>query len=385
MQEGKMSSKIATWKWRGTTYTQLVVGGVTTDSLYTAPGNITRIDFSTTDSAGASRIEELKAIGQDAIIEIIPDGIPQGGQDPSVDAGLSWTLRVSGEPSVETDPIPFYKFPVASVSSTAGAGFGVGKQNNGVVLYGPTYGGTAGTTSYTSEGAYFDVDISDYTSRSSRWDTREGDIRKKMYKMTQAQNNISFVYRELLRSMIASFSDVGYISSEDKFTHMKCVHANAERTVAKLREDNNIILPILSIAQTISNNDTARNKPESLLVQEKYWDPDKARAFRILSFAPRAVNVMYQLNVWTKYMSDMDQILEQVRLKFNPEMEVPTKYSTLVKGFIESEEAIGRVTAGDKEDRIIQKTINITVRTYIPNPKFLITSSGKIEKFMIET
>jgi len=378
-----MSSKIATWKWRGTTYTQLVVGGVTTDSLYTAPGNITRIDFSTTDSAGASRIEELKAIGQDAIIEIIPDGIKQGTASPSVDAGLSWTLRVSGEPSVETSPVPFYKFPVASVSSTAGAGFGVGNQDNGVVLYGPSYGGTAGTTSYTSEGSYFDVNVNDYTSRSRMWDTREGNIRKQMYKMTHAQNNISHIYKELLRAMIASFSDVGYISSEDKFIHTKCVHANAERTVAKLKEDNNIILPILSVAQTVSNNDKEREKVENLLVHEKYWDTDKARAFRVVSFAPRAVNVMYQLNVWTKYMSDMDQILEQVRLKFNPEMEVPTKFSTLAKGFIDTEENIGKLSAGDKEDRILQKTINITVRTYIPSPKFLVTSGGKIEKFLI--
>ena len=231
-----MSSKISTWKWRGTTYTQLIVGGVTTDSLYTAPGNITRIDFSTTDSAGASRIEELKAIGQDAIIEIIPDGIKQGTASPSVDAGLSWTLRVSGEPSVETYPVPFYKFPVASVSSTAGTGFGVGNQDNGVVLYGPSYGGTAPSTAYTTEGAYLDTsDISTYVSRSSQWDTREGDIRKKMYRMTQAQTNISHIYKELLRAMIAAFGDVGYISSEDKFIHTKCVHANAERTIAKLK------------------------------------------------------------------------------------------------------------------------------------------------------
>ena len=93
---------------------------------------------------------------------------------------------------------------------------------------------------------------------------------------------------------------------------------------------------------------------------------------------------MYQLNVWTKYMSDMDQILEQVRLKFNPEMEVPTKFSTLTKGLIDTEENIGKLSAGDKEDRVLQKTINITVRTYIPSPKFLVTSTGEIEKFLIE-
>ena len=222
-------------------------------------------------------------------------------------------------------------------------------------------------------------------SRSERWDTREGDVRKKIFKMTRSQSNISFIYKNLLRSMIVSFSDIGYLNSEDKFIDIKCIHANAERAVAKLKQENNIILPILSISQTVSDNDDHRRKSESLLVHEKWWDPEKNRAFRVLSLAPRAINIRYQLNIWTKYMSDMDQILEQVRIKFNPEMQVPTKQATLTKAFIESEENAGQINVADKEDRILKKTINITVRTYVPNPKFLVTSTGKIEKFKIET
>ena len=244
------------------------------------------------------------------------------------------------------------------------------------------------TTKYVSESGIFlsASAIADYTSSRSRyWDTREGDVRKKLYKMTQRRSNISHLYREMLRGMIASFNDVGYISSEDKFVEIMCIHANAERAVAKLKQDNNIVLPILSVAQTISNNDDERRRAESVLVHEKYWDAEKSRAFRILSFAPRAVNIMYQLNIWSKYMADMDQILEQIRLKFNPEMQVPTKFSTLTKGFIDSEENVGTIEAADKEDRVLKKTINITVRTYVPNPKFLVTSTGQIEEFKIQT
>jgi hypothetical protein len=65
-------------------------------------------------------------------------------------------------------------------------------------------------------------------------------------------------------------------------------------------------------------------------------------------------------------------------------MNVPTKYSTLAKAFITSEEAVGSMTANDKDDRIIKKTINITLRTYIPSPKFIVTSTGQIEEFNIE-
>jgi len=374
-----MSSKLAEWKFNGTSESSLGVGGVAISNNATAVGGIENLWISTTDGSGISRLEDIKAIGQDSLVALTPL--------TGADKDKTWTLRVSGEPSFSGAPVPHYIFPVGSVSMTDDqALFAGGIIGSPIAFYAPSYGGTAASTAYTTEGAYFDTsDIGDYASRSSQWDTREGDIRKKMYRMTQAQNNISHIYKELLRAMIAAFSDVGYISSEDKFIHTKCVHANAERTVAKLKEDNNVILPILSIAQTVSNNDKERRRTENLLVHEKYWDPEKARAFRILSFAPRAVNVMYQLNVWTKYMSDMDQILEQVRLKFNPEMEVPTKFSTLTKGLIDTEENIGKLDAADKEDRILQKTINITVRTYIPSPKFLVTSTGEIEKFLIET
>ena len=228
-------------------------------------------------------------------------------------------------------------------------------------------------------------DASSAESRSRRWPTREGDVRAKIFKMTQAKSNISFIYRESLRSMIAAFNDIGHFDSEDKFTEVKCIHGNAERAIAKLKQENSIILPMLSISQTISNNDDDRRRYESVLVHEKYWDEDKGRAVRILSLAPRPVNVNYQLNIWCKYMSDMDQILEQVRLKFNPEMNVPTEYSTLAKAFLESEEAVGTMTANDKDDRIIKKQMNITLRTYIPSPKFLVTSTGEIEEFKIQT
>lgn len=222
-------------------------------------------------------------------------------------------------------------------------------------------------------------------SRSRRWNTREGDVRKLLYKMNKERDNISFIYKESLRSMIASFNDVGYIDSEEKFNDIKVIHANAERAIAKLKQENNIILPIMSIGQTVSDNDSDRQKNESILVHEKIWDEEKQKAIRVLSLAPRAVNIRYQLNIWTKYMSDMDQILEQIRLKFNPEMQVPTEFSTLAKAYLDSEEDVGQVTVADKEDRILKKTLNIVLRTYIPNPKYLFTSTGKIEEFKVET
>ena len=228
------------------------------------------------------------------------------------------------------------------------------------------------------------LDASSNESRNKYYPTREGDIRRKIFKMTQAKQNISFIYRDSLRAMISAFNDLGYISAEDKFKEIKCLHANAERAIAKLKQEENIVLPMLTISQTTTANDDTRRRQESVLVNEKYWDAEKNRAFRVLSLAPRPINISYQLNVWCKYMADMDQILEQVRLKFNPEMNVPTKFSTIAKAFLDTEEDVGSITAGDKEDRIIKKTFNVVFRTYVPNPKFLVTSTGKIEEFNTE-
>jgi hypothetical protein len=221
-------------------------------------------------------------------------------------------------------------------------------------------------------------------SRSRYYNTRESDVRAEILKQTKASHNISGVYRETLRSMLTSFADLVYIDSEKKQIDVPCIHANAERAVAKIVQEDSIILPITSVAQTTTDNDVNRDRYESLLVHEKIWDDSKQRAIRVLSLAPRAVNIKYQVNIFGKYLSDVDQIMEQIRLKFNPEMEVPTPFSTMTRALIDSEENAGQLDVGDKQDRIIKKTLSITVRTYIPNPKFLFTSTGKIEKYIAE-
>ena len=165
----------------------------------------------------------------------------------------------------------------------------------------------------SESGVFLDSDdIKQYSSKNRNLATREKEIRKQISKMTRAKDNISFVYKETLRAMIASFNDVGYIDAEEKWQEVKCIHANAERAVAKLKQENNIILPILSVSQTVSENSDKRRKYESVLVHEKYWDEDKNRARRIISLAPRAIDIKYTLNIWSKYMADMDQLFQKL-------------------------------------------------------------------------
>jgi hypothetical protein len=198
------------------------------------------------------------------------------------------------------------------------------------------------------------------------------------------QNNISSVYKETLRTMIRIFNDLFYIDSENKVVGITCMHGSPERTIAKLKQETNIILPIISITQTTSDDDVKRRKTNYTLVQEKWWDETKQRAYRIVSFAPRAVNIQYSINVWTKYKSNMDQITEQIRTKFFPGLDINTEQSTLTQAFLTEELDESTVDIGDQTDRVLRKSFNVDVQTYIPSAKYLVTSTGQIEKFSTE-
>ena len=208
--------------------------------------------------------------------------------------------------------------------------------------------------------------------------------RKQLYEYTKRKQPSLSIYKEILRSLLAKFGSFSYFNGDGQLVDIKCIHASPERAVAKLKQHTNIILPIISVAHMNTNNDDDRQKYEPLLVHEKYWDENKQRAIRLLSLAPRPVNLMYNISIWTLYKEDMDQISEQIRLEFNPEMIISNPFSANTKAFIETEEDIGTTNVGDKEPRVLQRTIELVVRTYINNPKFLYTATGEIEEFKFD-
>lgn len=210
-------------------------------------------------------------------------------------------------------------------------------------------------------------------------------IRNKLLTMSKPQHNISMLYGETMRAMINKFSNLVYYDGKNDVKDIKCYHGNPERAVAKYFQENNIILPAITISQTSTETDSKRSRYHATILQEKYWNPDTQRAIRLLSFPPTPVNIAYGVNIWAKYKIDMDQILEQIRVLFNPSCEIETPFNTLTKGFLISEEDNSELETGDGADRVIKKSIIIEVETYIPSPKYFITSTGKIETFNIET
>tara|TARA_R110000868_G_scaffold13711_3_gene63589 strand:- start:18069 stop:18785 length:717 start_codon:yes stop_codon:yes gene_type:complete len=191
-------------------------------------------------------------------------------------------------------------------------------------------------------------------------------------------------HKEILRKLISTFGSLYYMDGNNTPIKIKCFHANPERAISKFFSGKNITLPVLTISETLTAPDEARRRYSPILVHEKYWDSNKTRAIRVLSLSPRPVNITYNINIWTKYKQDMDQIRETIFFLFNPDLEVDTKQSSITKAFINAESEASRVEVPDAEDRLIKKSIAITVETYIPSPKFLYTSTGMIETYNYE-
>jgi hypothetical protein len=166
---------------------------------------------------------------------------------------------------------------------------------------------------------------------------------------------------------------------------VKCIHANPERTIGKLKQENNIILPIISINQDSSQNSDNRRRTSINVVSESWWSDEKKRAFRVLSIAPRAVDIEYGINIWAKYKSNLDQLVEQIRLMFNPDLVIENSYTNTALSFIDQEVDNSTLETSDRQERIIRRSFKIKVEAYIPNPKFLITSTGEIEEFNVDT
>ena len=191
---------------------------------------------------------------------------------------------------------------------------------------------------------------------------------------------IDNVYKESLRSMLHIFGNLYYLDGNGNRVKINCSHGNPERIAGRLKADNTLILPMLTIVETQTESDQQRMRYQNI-ISETDWDPDKRRATRVLSLPPRPINITYDVNVWCKYKADMDMIRSSIFSLFSPDINIETQYSVHNKAFIVNERELGTVNAGDAGDRVLQKTITVTLETYIPSPKFFFTNTGEIKEF----
>ena len=214
--------------------------------------------------------------------------------------------------------------------------------------------------------------------------TFEKKLFHELMQRSKADAKVTEIYRQTLQTLIGTFSQFVYRNDENKIIKVPCWHGTAERVVAKVKQESNIILPVISVYRLGNKTDETRRRSSSLIIYDKYWDVEKQRAVRVARLAPTPVNITYKLNVWTKYQEDMDHLTEQVHRLFNPDLEIITQYNTTTKAFLLEESENTETDLPDGQERIIRKVFTLDIQSYIPNPRFLITNTGKIEEFNAE-
>lgn len=207
-----------------------------------------------------------------------------------------------------------------------------------------------------------------------------------IFNLTQKDStkNINYTYKKCLRFLLNWFGNMSYLDGNDNKIKLKCYHANPERAIGIIFKDANIILPVLSISENSTKVEEKKLRYQPILINESYWHPKYQRAIRIVSLPPKPINLSYSLNIWSFYKNDLDQIREMIFSMFSPDLNITVDKNFSSKVFIESESDASELKVQDQDDRLLQKTINLTLHTSIPSPKYLYTSTGRIEKFNYE-
>ena len=60
---------------------------------------------------------------------------------------------------------------------------------------------------------------------------------------------------------------------------------------------------------------------------------------------------------------------------------IKNSYTNVAQAYIDVETDNSTVEVDDRKERVIRRTLSVKLEGYIPNPKFLITSTGEIEEF----
>lgn len=211
------------------------------------------------------------------------------------------------------------------------------------------------------------------------------DIRRKIEEMGLGNVTQSDFYREYIKFFIEKAKTISTIDSEGKVNRVDAFFANPERAIAKLKEERNLTLPVISIGIDDIDDDPDRRRTSRNLEIETLWDKKKQRAVRVVSLAPKAVKLSVLINLWARYMEDLNQMVEQIELMFNPSLTVKTKFSNSnIQSFISQVSDNSSVSVGDREDRILRKVVSVVVDTYVPTQKYLYTSTGEIEMLGVD-
>lgn len=211
-------------------------------------------------------------------------------------------------------------------------------------------------------------------------DMRKSPSRETITRYSQALRGCDEAIKDLFNDLV--------VIDEDGIAHKVPIIINTpEKAVAfilqeNVRKDNTLVvdrirLPILAVYQSgidLNQNRYLYHKAIDYFRREDstpgFTNREKRERDTVFGKARGIpVDISYQLNAWTLYLEDMNQIMEQIFLKFSPVAYIRIQgvnYETIVKftGTANNKEP----EPGDKGIRVIKYQFNMTVETYIPQP-----------------
>lgn len=204
------------------------------------------------------------------------------------------------------------------------------------------------------------------------------DIKRQIFERENNNFRSLQFYRDTSKELLNLFSDAQILGVDLEIASVPCWYANYERAIAKIFQARTLTLPVMTIAISDTAEDLKRRRPNFDI---EFWtvkDKKRRKYTRVASLAPKAVTVSYTLNLWARYVEDMNQLLEYVMQKFHPHLRVETDFATNTCAFITAVSDNSTLDAPDREDRVLRKTVTFEVESYMPSRQYMIQSNGDI-------
>lgn len=202
--------------------------------------------------------------------------------------------------------------------------------------------------------------------------------------------NTIYRYTKSLRgadeAVLDLFKDIVVLDEDGKAHPIPIIWGTQEKAVAAIlqdnvRKDNSLVvdrirLPIMAIHSQDYQFNQAR------YIYHKAVDYPRGSDGKPIAYSEKyqrdtifgtswgiPIDISYSLYAWTMYIEDMNQILEQIILKFSPVAYIKVRgvdWETQVK--LDSIANNLEIEPGDQAVRVVKFQFNLTAESYIPQP-----------------
>lgn len=186
-------------------------------------------------------------------------------------------------------------------------------------------------------------------------------------------------FRKCDRAMLKLFYDLSVMDDEMTLFSVPIIIGTMEKAVVAMignssRKDDSaqflrVRLPLMSLIPGEPVLDWARYTYHEAFAWDNYKSEKKPYDVVYGKTRGIPINRSYRLMVWTKYMEDMNQILEQIILKFSQtaNLIIPgVFFDSLV--FVESISTTWGDEVGSQDLMVLRADIDMALQTYLPQP-----------------